>query len=742
MVELPDPQRLGPAPARTWSGAGPDLRLARLHPDLVLLEVACAVAPPPGAAALLVEARPLAPPTAALMLGDSGGSGGSGMAPRLFFVARDRGGLLPTGAACELRRGEHPVATFVLGPPEAAEPMLLEREAEERQALLRFLVSTCAPLLRVPAPGLAAACHALARGLAAGAAARPLCRPGAAFSLWHVPAAAAGGAWHLLERGGLRRVAAPQDGLLILGGPPPAADALLLPPGAEAQPIRLAAVPAALPPLRDHLASLLAAGTQRPSRILAALAHHAATDAACAALLREAQLLAPARPRRATDPVAPVGGAIELALADGAGGVFLCGWLRDPLRLVAGMELRSGLARRPVPAGALHRLARPDLAEAHAQTAFGADGPTPGFLAQLPGADHPAVAQWRLALRLHSGEVLELTAPPARLRPTAARDLVLRAAHPSALRPGLLEDCIAPAAAALHRAALAAAAGAPDVLRIGAAPPRRPRAAIVVPLYRNLRFLRFQLAAFARDPATRAAELIYVLDSPEQRAEVEHLLRGMAALHEGLAVALVVMPENRGYASACNAGAAVATAPVLAMLNSDVLPAAPGWLEALLRRLARDRRLAAVGPKLLFDDGAIQHAGLLFRRGADGQWLNDHYAKGFPRHYAPACVARRVPGVTGAALILRRPAFEAAGGFCTDYIIGDFEDSDLCLKLRAGGGEIGYEPAAELFHFERQSISEHGGHARTLAGAYNRLLHHRRWDAAIAALMPRFADGI
>jgi len=207
-------------------------------------------------------------------------------------------------------------------------------------------------------------------------------------------------------------------------------------------------------------------------------------------------------------------------------------------------------------------------------------------------------------------------------------------------------------------------------------------------------------------------------------------------------VALVVMPENRGYASACNAGAAVATAPVLAMLNSDVLPAAPGWLEALLRRLARDRRLAAVGPKLLFDDGAIQHAGLLFRRGADGQWLNDHYAKGFPRHYAPACVARRVPGVTGAALILRRPAFEAAGGFCTDYIIGDFEDSDLCLKLRAGGGEIGYEPAAELFHFERQSISEHGGHARTLAGAYNRLLHHRRWDAAIAALMPRFADGI
>ena len=64
-----------------------------------------------------------------------------------------------------------------------------------------------------------------------------------------------------------------------------------------------------------------------------------------------------------------------------------------------------------------------------------------------------------------------------------------------------------------------------------------------------------------------------------------------------------------------------------------------------------------------------------------------------------------MPGVTGAALLVRRAAFLAVGGFSTDYIIGDFEDSDLCLALRAAGHEIGYEPAAELFHFERQSIT-------------------------------------
>jgi GT2 family glycosyltransferase len=97
-----------------------------------------------------------------------------------------------------------------------------------------------------------------------------------------------------------------------------------------------------------------------------------------------------------------------------------------------------------------------------------------------------------------------------------------------------------------------------------------------------------------------------------------------------------------------------------------------------------------------------------------------------------------VPGVTGALLCLRRHVFEALGGVCTDYVVGDYEDSDLCLRLRAAGGEIAYVPEAELYHFERQSIREHGGYARTLACSYNRHLHHARWAPAMEALMARF----
>lgn len=312
---------------------------------------------------------------------------------------------------------------------------------------------------------------------------------------------------------------------------------------------------------------------------------------------------------------------------------------------------------------------------------------------------------------------------------------MLRSVNPLDVGPELLDRCLTPAAERLHRVASAEPLEI-EVLRIGA-PVAKPKVSLVIPLYRNLRFLRHQISAFARDPMLREAEVIYVLDSPEQRTEAEHLLRGICGL-TGLPVTLVLHGRNAGYATACNSGAAAATAPTLLMLNSDVVPDVPGWLAPMQARLAADERLGCVGPKLLFDDGSLQHAGLYFARGPGDDWYNCHYFKGFPRHYPAADQARDVPGVTGAAMLMRRSAWDEVGGFSAGYIVGDYEDSDLCLRLRQAGYGILYEPAAELFHFERQSIAQHGGYAGTVAAAYNRRLHHRKWASTIASLMEEF----
>jgi len=484
------------------------------------------------------------------------------------------------------------------------------------------------------------------------------------------------------------------------------------------------------------LPDVLRGAARGPAAVLraACLRAFAPAGGAAAALLREAQMLAPAAPRRHDDPARPLGAALELALPDGAGGLFLRGWLRDPMQLVSGAELRTPAGSAPVGMGLLHRFRRPDVSNHYAKAAFPVPEQATGFVAHVADPAAGTCAQPTLALRLRSGNMVEVTAPLRQMPPAAARDAVLSCVPPDAVTPAMLDACLAPAAAALHRQALAVR-GAVDTVQIGTRV-RQPTVSILVPLYRNLDFLRFQVAALAADPDCRRAELIYVLDSPEQRVELEFLLRGLHSLH-ALPFTMAVMPGNRGFAAASNAAAALSRAPLL-LLNSDVVPARPGWLAAMRGALAVSG-IGAAGPKLLFDDGSIQHAGLFFERDADGMWFNAHYHKGMPRGWPAAQRRRRVPGVTGAALLVRRPLFEAAGGLSEDYIIGDFEDSDLCLRLQAAGAGIAYVPEAELYHFERRSIQLHKGYAETLASLYNRRLHHRRWDHDIAALMARRA---
>ena len=639
------------------------------------------------------------------------------------------------------RAGGFGTLATLAGGDEELDDVLSELDLASRHRLLGFLLGFCRTAFGLAAdPTFATACRRLVTrcGPAAGEI-NPVAVAGPGWTVVSGMAAPRNATLYVVGADGVRHSAAPPMG-------EEAGLQLLLPLRAGDTVVAMSdaplfwtvrSVPASLPdvlgpagntlaPLRIAcLRALDAVGSPAEQPVVFRL-HHSVS-----ALLRESQVLAPAAPRRHDDPASPLGAALEVALPDGEGGLFVRGWMRDPLHLIAGAELRTAAGNAAVDSGSLHRMRRPDLAGRFRRAAFADVEARPGFVAHLPDPSGGLSPQPVLALRLCSGATLEVVAPLRHLPPAAARDAILGCVPPGEVTPSMLDDCLAPAAAALHRRALLNR-GTPTVVCIGPAP-RRRAVSVIVPLYRNLGFIRFQAAAFAADAECRAAELLYVLDSPDQAAEVEHLLRGLHALH-GLSFTLVVMERNTGYAAANNAAAAVARGAVLLLLNSDVVPARPGWLGPMRTALAAPG-VGAVGPKLLFDDDSIQHAGLFFERDADGTWFNAHYHKGMPRHWPAANRRRRVPGVTGAALLVRAAAFAAAGGICEDYIIGDYEDSDFCLRLRAAGLAVAYVPDAELYHFERRSIRLHAGYVRSLAASYNRRLHNRRWDGAMAALM-------
>ena len=91
-----------------------------------------------------------------------------------------------------------------------------------------------------------------------------------------------------------------------------------------------------------------------------------------------------------------------------------------------------------------------------------------------------------------------------------------------------------------------------------------------------------------------------------------------------------------------------------------------------------------------------------------------------------------VPAVTGACMLMTRALFDSIGGWDNGYLIGDFEDSDLCFKIREQGKHCVYVPTVELTHLERQSFNLTGAHDfRTKVVIYNATRHQNKWSSLL-----------
>jgi GT2 family glycosyltransferase len=205
----------------------------------------------------------------------------------------------------------------------------------------------------------------------------------------------------------------------------------------------------------------------------------------------------------------------------------------------------------------------------------------------------------------------------------------------------------------------------------------------------------------------------------------------------------VLLEQNAGFGAANNIGASLALGRLLLLLNSDILPDRPGWLSRMQELYDSIPHIGALGAKLLYEDDSIQHAGMYFYKppGSD-VWNDAHYFKGMHRSLPGANVARSVPLVSGACLMIDRVLYEQLGGFRAIYVRGDYEDSDLCLQLMDSGRENWYAPDVELYHLEAQSYSVTGDQTgeRYTANRYNAWVHSHLWHDRIEEIVRQHAD--
>jgi GT2 family glycosyltransferase/tetratricopeptide (TPR) repeat protein len=268
--------------------------------------------------------------------------------------------------------------------------------------------------------------------------------------------------------------------------------------------------------------------------------------------------------------------------------------------------------------------------------------------------------------------------------------------------------------------------------------PARPEVSLIVPLYGRYDFLRYQLALFADDADFESVELIYVIDDPRIYRDVLDLGQGLQPIFR-VPFKTVFGGRNLGYAGANNLGVEQARGRYLLLMNSDVMPKYRGWMGQLLKAYGALENPGVLGPRLLYEDQSIQHAGLRFARYPNwgNLWINEHPSKGQPNWLFPEEDKRPVPvpGVTGACLFVERDRYRAVEGLDERYLYGDFEDSDFCLKMIRKGFTNYYLPAVELYHLERQSqnLMDERNWRRNVT-LFNCWQHHRKWDGVIESL--------
>ncbi len=269
---------------------------------------------------------------------------------------------------------------------------------------------------------------------------------------------------------------------------------------------------------------------------------------------------------------------------------------------------------------------------------------------------------------------------------------------------------------------------------------KKHKGSIVVCLYGKPEYFFLQNSLFSNRPGIENYEFVYICNSPEL---AEPLLRDahIASRAYDIDQTLVILPGNAGFGAANNAAVNFAQTNRLLIVNPDVFPCDQDWAVKhidTVEQLPREQT-NIFGVPLYYDDGSLMHGGMYFEadRGVSMEQSSfksrmflrvEHYGKGAPPLAAKFIKSRPVPAVTGAFMSLDRNWFENIGGFSEDYVLGHYEDADLCLKsLQKGISPWMHD--IKLWHLE--SKGSHRLLVHEGASIVNRWLFNKQWAGKV-----------
>jgi len=234
-----------------------------------------------------------------------------------------------------------------------------------------------------------------------------------------------------------------------------------------------------------------------------------------------------------------------------------------------------------------------------------------------------------------------------------------------------------------------------------ALPDTKPLVSVIVPTRDRAELLAQVADGVLAKTDYAPLELLIVDNGSEEPAT--HAL--FARLKTDPRVRILPAPGPFNFSALNNLAAAEAKGEVLLLLNNDISMIRPDWLDEMVAQAIRPN-VGAVGAKLFYPDGTLQHAGVVLGVGDVPEKVAGHLYAGAgdgPGYQGHVALARNVSAVTAACLAIRKAVYDEVGGMDEARLAVAFNDVDLCLKVREAGYDIVWTPHAALVHHESAS---------------------------------------
>lgn len=227
-----------------------------------------------------------------------------------------------------------------------------------------------------------------------------------------------------------------------------------------------------------------------------------------------------------------------------------------------------------------------------------------------------------------------------------------------------------------------------------------PLVSVLIPNKDHVGDLRKCIKSLYEINEYKSLEIIIIENNSENKETFEYY-EDLRKSHDNIKI--ITWEKGFNYSAINNFGMEHAAGDYILLLNNDVR-FMPECKDALREMVSVCQRadVGIVGSKLYYEDGTIQHAGVIVGiRGVAG-----HAFAGKPHkemgYYNRAVIMQDLSAVTAACMLVKREVYKEAGGFDETLEVA-FNDVDFCLKVRKNGHLIVFNPYAELIHAESKS---------------------------------------